>query len=199
MYCFFKEYWCGAKQDYIFPKHVAFESKLDTDLFEFAKNKTLPTSVAFSPQGSKFAAICTDRRVRVFNFVTGKLVSISSLHSILKLQNYSFFQMLVLDETLPRFTELQQTCQQLPNMEFGRRMAVERDLEKSDAIALANIIFDESGYFIMYATLLGIKLINLYSNRCVKIIGKNENLRILQLALYQGKQCTGLCLHNVCL
>lgn len=65
-------------------------------------------------------------------------------------------------------------------------MAVERDLEKSDAASLANIVFDSSGYFIMYATLLGIKLVNLYSNRCAKIIGKNENLRILQIALYQG-------------
>ena len=28
--------------------------------------------------------------------------------------------------------------QQLPNMEFGRRMAAERDLEKSDSFALVN-------------------------------------------------------------
>ncbi|XP_018565250.1 peptidylprolyl isomerase domain and WD repeat-containing protein 1 [Anoplophora glabripennis] len=161
------EYWTGIKQDCIFPKNVAFDSKLDTDLYEFAKNKTTPTGLAFSPEGKKFATICTDRRVRVFNFITGKLV-------------------LVLDETLPRFTEFQQNKQQLPNMEFGRRMAIERDLEKSESHELANIIFDSSGHFIMYATLLGIKLINLYSNRCVRIIGKNENLRILNIALYQG-------------
>lgn len=92
-----------------------------------------------------------------------------------------------MDETLPRFTEFQQNKQQLPNMEFGRRMAIERDLEKSESYELANIIFDASGHFIMYATLLGIKLINLYSNKCVRIIGKNENLRILNIALYQGK------------
>ena len=29
--------------------------------------------------------------------------------------------------------------QQLPNMEFGRRMAVERDLEKSDQYSHCNI------------------------------------------------------------
>jgi peptidylprolyl isomerase domain and WD repeat-containing protein 1 len=124
--------------------------------------------LAFSPDGGRFAVISTDRRVRVFNFTTGKLVR-------------------VLDETLPRFTELQQATQQLPNMEFGRRMAVERDLEKSEAVSLANIVFDYSGHFIMYATLLGIKLVNLYSNKCVRIIGKNENLRLLNIALYQGK------------
>lgn len=68
------EYWSGLKNDCSFPKNVKFESKLDTDLFEFAKNKTFPTGLAFSPDGGKFATISTDRRVRVFNFVTGKLV-----------------------------------------------------------------------------------------------------------------------------
>lgn len=58
-------------------------------------------------------------------------------------------------------------------------------MEKSESVNFANIIFDESGHFIMYATLLGIKLINLYTNRCVRIIGKTENLRPLRLALFQ--------------
>ncbi|XP_072379062.1 peptidylprolyl isomerase domain and WD repeat-containing protein 1 [Diabrotica undecimpunctata] len=161
------EYWHGSKHDYDFPKNIGFDSKLDTDLFEFAKNKTVPTGLAFSNDGKKFATISTDRKIRVFNFLKGKLI-------------------LVLDESLPRFSDHQHKTQQLPNMEFGRRMAVERDLEKSDSFELANIIFDESGYFIMYATLLGIKLVNIHTNRCVKIIGKNENLRMLNIALYQG-------------
>ncbi|CAH0549023.1 unnamed protein product [Brassicogethes aeneus] len=161
------EYWTSIKQDCIFPKNVFFDSKLDTDLFEFAKNKTLPTGLSFSPDGKRFAVISLDRRVRVFNFLTGKLIR-------------------VLDESLPRFTELQHKTQQLPNMEFGRRMAVERDLEKSEAFHNANIVFDDSGHFIMYASLLGIKLVNLYTNKCVRIIGKNENLRVLNIALYQG-------------
>lgn len=96
------EYWSGAKYEYNFPKCVHFDSKLDTDLFEFAKNKTYPTGLCFSGDGKKFATISVDRKVRIFNFLTGKLNR-------------------VLDETLPRFTELQQATQQLPNMEFGRR------------------------------------------------------------------------------
>nr|XP_023014768.1 peptidylprolyl isomerase domain and WD repeat-containing protein 1-like [Leptinotarsa decemlineata] len=68
------EYWAGNKQDYIFPRNVSFDSKLDTNLFEFAKNKTVPSGLAFSPDGKKFATISSDRKVRVFNFVTGKLV-----------------------------------------------------------------------------------------------------------------------------
>nr|XP_034189826.1 peptidylprolyl isomerase domain and WD repeat-containing protein 1 isoform X2 [Osmia lignaria] len=161
------EYWTGPKMEYKFPKCVSFDSKLDTDLFEFAKNKTYPCGLAVSPDGKKFASLSGDRKVRVFNFRTGKLYR-------------------VFDETLQRFTELQQTTQQLPNMEFGRRMAVERELDKTET-NLGNIVFDESGYMILYSTMLGVKLVNLYTNRCIKIMGKPENIRPMQLALFQGK------------
>ncbi|XP_034835449.1 peptidylprolyl isomerase domain and WD repeat-containing protein 1 [Maniola hyperantus] len=162
------EYWTGPKYEYEFPRNVKFKSKLNTDLFDFVKNKTYPTALDFSPDGKKMASISLDRKVRVFHFLTGKL------HK-------------VLDESLQRFQELQHQTQQLPNMEFGRRMATERDLDKSEAAQLANIVFDISGHFIAYSTMLGVKLINLATNRCVAMLGKPENLRPLQLALFQGR------------
>ncbi|KAF5292653.1 hypothetical protein FQR65_LT11205 [Abscondita terminalis] len=161
------EYWGNLRYEFQFPSHLHFDSKLETDLYEFAKKKATLYNLSFSPDGMRFATLASDRRIRIFNTLTGKIVRI-------------------LDESLPRFTELQQASQQLPNMEFGRRMAVERDLEKSDSSHLANIQYDKSGNFILYTTLLGIKLVNLHTNRCVRIIGKNENLRLLQIALYQG-------------
>lgn len=99
------EYWTGPKSEYKFPKCVRFDSKLDTDLFEFAKNKTYPCGLAISPDGKKFASLNRDRRVRIFHFLTGKLYR-------------------VFDESLQRYTELQQTTLQLPNMEFGRRHVI---------------------------------------------------------------------------
>lgn len=121
------EYWTGAKTDYTFPgKIVSFESKLDTgkwchcqtkhihfkttnkfnlftiDLYEFAKNKTIVSGLDFSPDGRRFATLSTDRKVRVFTFLTGKLIR-------------------VFDETLVRYQEIQQTKHALPNMEFGRK------------------------------------------------------------------------------
>ena len=63
-------------------------------------------------------------------------------------------------------------------------MAVEKELDKTEA-NLGNIVFDESGYMIFYSTMLGIKLVNIYTNRCIRIIGKTENLRPMQLALFQ--------------
>lgn len=65
------------------------------------------------------------------------------------------------------------------------RMAVERDFEKSDSWKLMNLMFDESGYMLLYPTMLGVKVVNLYTNRCVRLLGKPENLRILRIALFQ--------------
>ena len=96
------EYWQGMKNDYQFPKCVRFESKLDTDLFEFAKAKTYVTSLAFTPDGKKFATISFDRKVRIFSFLTGKLIK-------------------VLDETTQRFVEAQQDQQQIPAIEFNKK------------------------------------------------------------------------------
>lgn len=66
-------------------------------------------------------------------------------------------------------------------------MANERDLEKTDWLSYANIEFDYSGHFVVYPTPIGIKLVNIETNRCIKIIGKGDNLRPLNVALLQGR------------
>lgn len=67
-------------------------------------------------------------------------------------------------------------------------MAVERDLDKSEFNTNNNILFDISGHFIMYPTMLGIKVINIDTNRCVSILGKTDNIRPLHIALFQVLQ-----------
>lgn len=66
-------------------------------------------------------------------------------------------------------------------------MAQERDLEKSEALHWANIQFDSSGHFILYPTMIGIKLVNIETNRCHTIIGKGDNVRPLHCAVFQGR------------
>ncbi|XP_068142122.1 peptidylprolyl isomerase domain and WD repeat-containing protein 1 [Drosophila tropicalis] len=163
------EYWQNSKHDYKFPQRlVNFETKLDTNLYEFAKQKTQVTGLAATPNGKRFAAISTDRKVRIFQFHTGKLIR-------------------VFDEALTTYTQMQQTPHALPNMEFGRRMAAERDLEKTSQNNMFNIMFDGTGHFLLYPTMLGIKVINVTTNRCVTILGKTDNIRPLQVALFQGR------------
>jgi len=161
------EYWSGQMNDYKFPSNLKFEFKTDTDLFEFVANKTYVTSLNFSKDGSQFVTASGDRKVCIFRFLTGKKIK-------------------VLDENIKRLIEIQKETQILPNMEFGQRVAVERDLEKSESFASINPVFDDTGHFLIYPTMIGIKIINTYTNKCVRILGKNENVRFLRIALYQG-------------
>lgn len=77
---------------------------------------------------------------------------------------------------------------QLDDMEFGRRLAIEREIEKvkGGQSTTVNAVFDESGNFVIYPTLLGIKVVNIRTNKVVRLIGKAETQRFMNLALYQG-------------
>ncbi|XP_055342892.1 peptidylprolyl isomerase domain and WD repeat-containing protein 1-like [Paramacrobiotus metropolitanus] len=163
------EYWRGASGDYKFPQDLLkFEFKSDTDLFDFASSKSVPTGIDFSKDGKLMATIATDRKVRVFRFLTGK-----------------FYK--VLDESIKSFTSSLDVTSKMSIVERERRIAVERELEKSEAFNYANILFDDSGNFVLYATLLGTKVVNLVTNRISRVLGKSEGLRFLSLALFQGK------------
>lgn len=70
------EYWTSLPTEFKFPKNVQWEYKTDTDLYEFAKHKAYPTCLAFSPDGKKMATIASDRKVRIFRFLTGKLMRV---------------------------------------------------------------------------------------------------------------------------
>lgn len=149
-----------------------FQYKSSTSLFEFKKARSLPSSITISPAGSQFATFSfPDRKIRVFDFPTGRL------H-----RTY--------DESLLTVTEMQQAgtaLQKLEDVEFGRRLAVERELENPAIQHRINVIFDESGNFILYGSILGTKVINTLTNRVVKVYGKDEPFRSLNIALYQGQ------------
>lgn len=71
-------------------------------------------------------------------------------------------------------------------MEFGRRLAGERMLMKSTQPSCLNAVFDESGHFLIYPTIFGIKVVNTHSNKVVRLIGKSEPHRFMNVAIYQG-------------
>ena len=132
------EYWTGSRHDYTFPRNVSFDSKLDTDLFEFAKEKTTVLAVEFSLNGKLMATLSKDRKIRMFDFLSGKITQ-------------------TIDESLEVYSNIQQSTPQLANMEFGRRIAIEKDIERNEANQYSNLVFDESGLFLIYGSLLGVK------------------------------------------
>ncbi|KAK4617373.1 Peptidyl-prolyl cis-trans isomerase cyp15 [Fulvia fulva] len=165
------EYW-QPSGSFEKPDNV-FEIKSSTSLFEFKKAKSVPSSITLSPTGEQFATFSfPDRKVRLFDFATGKLQ-----------RTY--------DESITTITEMHQagtlTKQPLEAIEFGRRIAVERELEHPAVRNRINVIFDESGHFVLYGSILGTKVINTFSNRVVQIYGRDEPFRPLNLALYQGQ------------
>ena len=164
------EYWRPSGR-YEKPDNV-FQYKSSTDLFEFKKSKSQPSSITISPSGSHFVTFSfPDRKIRVFDFPTGKLYR-------------------VYDESISTITEMQQAgtaLQKLDEVDFGRRLAIERELENPSVKNKINVAFDESSNFIIYGSIVGIKVINTFTNRVVKVYGKDESFRSLNLALYQGQ------------
>ncbi|KAI9745684.1 MAG: hypothetical protein M1818_001218 [Claussenomyces sp. TS43310] len=162
------EYWRPGTWEK--PDNV-FQYKSSTNLFEFKKAKSVPATITISPTGKQFAIFSfPDRKVRVFDFPTGK--------------TYRTY-----DESLQTIEEMQQAgtaLQKLEDVEFGRRLAVERELETPGLKDKCNVIFDETGHFIIYGSMLGTKVVNTYTNRVMKVYGRDENFRPLALAIYQG-------------
>ena len=164
------EYW-QPSGSYEKPESV-FKFKSATNLFEFKKAKAVPTSITLSPDGSRFVTVSfPDRKIRIFDFASGKLQ-----------RTY--------DESLKVVEEMQQAgtaLQKLDAVEFGRRIAQEREIESPALRNKFNVVFDESGHFILYGSYLGIKVLNTYTNQVAKVYGKEEGFRPLTLAIYQGQ------------
>ncbi|EFN51411.1 hypothetical protein CHLNCDRAFT_28079, partial [Chlorella variabilis] len=161
------EYWSAST--YRQPEEeVQFRFKLDTGVPQL-----LSRGLPFTAQ-SMCSVAPPRRKVRVFRFATGKLS-----------RTY--------DESLQATNELQRSQSELYRLDpidYGRRVAVEKELAADPEAPKSNAVFDESGNFLLYATLLGIKVINLVTSRVVRIIGKVESTeRFLSIALYQvGRQ-----------
>jgi peptidylprolyl isomerase domain and WD repeat-containing protein 1 len=166
------EYW--DTESYELPKIAQFEYKSDTSLFEFVINKTTVTSLEFSPNGQLFVTASRDAKVRVFRVATGKLMK-------------------VYDDSTAEIDRAQKEVDNIFKMDaidYGRRAALEREIQKSivaETVPAPNVIFDESSNFLIWATMAGIKFVNLHTNKLVRLLGKTENTqRFLRVSLFQG-------------
>ncbi|KAE9393172.1 peptidyl-prolyl cis-trans isomerase [Gymnopus androsaceus JB14] len=173
----FVEYWQPV-EPFGLPKNVLgmWSYKSETDLYEFKKSKSTPTCITLSPNSSSFVTFSLpDRQIRIFSVLTGKLI-----------RKY--------DESLTAIQEMQQAgtaVYKVEDMEFGRRLAAERELELPGPDGQVpgrwiNVVWDESGSFVIYGSLLGIKIVNTVTNRVARLLGKEEAVRFLNMSIYQG-------------
>eukprot|EP01132_Coremiostelium_polycephalum_P007544 gene7544-9275_t len=187
------EYWSTDQSKFgSEPTNLKFKFKMDTDLYDFFKMKSYPVSLSLNistkeggadkKSGKYFSMMGRDRKVRIYNYLTGKL------HRVYD-ESFAFLNQIQKSED-PTYT--------IDSGDFGRRMAVERDIDtmfdnfvkditKNQSPPPPNAIFDETGNFLIYPTLIGIKFVNIITNKVVRLLGKIENsTRFLGLSLYQG-------------
>lgn len=118
---------------------------------------------------------CRDKFYRIFHFKSGKLYR--EYNESLKYYIENYHSLIKTD------------VNRIEKSDLDKRLVVERELEKYiDIIPPLNIQFDETNSYIFYSSILGIKLIDLKSERLIKILGKSESSeRFLTLNLFQGK------------
>ncbi|GAA5982897.1 hypothetical protein JCM11641_002620 [Rhodosporidiobolus odoratus] len=175
------EYW-EPRDPFEKPDGVEWTSKAQTGLYEFKKTKSTPVALSLSPTYDSFAILSLpDLRLTTFSFSTGRL-----------LRAY--------DESLTAVQEMQQAGTAgvtLDSMELGRRLAVEKELERlsleavkegrmGTTASVGNPTWDETGKFVIYPTLLGIKVVNTVTNKVSRILGKDETVRFVHASLFQG-------------
>jgi peptidylprolyl isomerase domain and WD repeat-containing protein 1 len=178
-------YWCPNDIQNL-PSQVLFKSKLDTDLFDLMKKKLISLTLEFNPTGEQFALLAknsTQRKLFLFDTLKGKILKIFDEHMDIYKELHERLQAKRDDNE-----EKKSKLNILNNVEYSRRLTIEKDLEKNDSVySLINLQFDSSSTFLFYSTLYGIKMLNLRNNSIRHFFGTTENARFIRLALYQAQ------------
>lgn len=164
---------------------IQFSSKMDTDLYNLVKKKIHAIAFTMSPTGQNFAIYGSDRKVRLFDFRTGKTV-------------------VQYDERMKVYEkQLSSGKSTMDAIDFGNRAAREREMGDTTIMdtdkgktnyqecgnQVLTIQFDPSGRYLILPTMIGVKVIEWSTNKCKKVIGKGDasTLRFLGGALILGK------------
>lgn len=150
------------------PLNLRFEYKVQTDLYVIVQNKELVLSLCISPNGDLFCVCTLSRKIRIFQYLTGKLLNVIN-------EGYEEYQTIQANPN---------SSYRLERIEFHRRMALEKDIDKSRE----KIIFswDESSEILVYGSYIGIKFVNVFTGTLLRLIGKDETQRFTQIFLFQG-------------
>ena len=101
----------------------------------------------------------------------------------------------ILDESIDYYKQNQSNTNErssertdrLQEMELRRRIAVEKELERTNEIRGWKAIFDNTDTLLIYSCILGIKVVHVGSGVCVRVFGKDEGTRFIEISLYQGE------------
>lgn len=149
---------------------IAYESKIETDLYDLQKKKgAFAVAIAATPH--YFSVYSSNHKIRVFDFVTAKILATFSEGIKVYDQIHSNFG--------------------LDGMEYGKRAATEREIQSETAIYGARpdvttdqrftFQFDNTGHFLLIPCMLGIKVLDWRKPAIAAMVGQADsgNLRFV--------------------
>ncbi len=156
---------------------VTFTSKFDTDLYSILKKKAHVISLTISPSGSHFAVYGSDRKIRLFEFRSGK--SVVQYDERMKVYDAQVQKRQALGES--------SSSNGMDAIDYGNRAAREKEMSdttimnvKSDTSyqecgnQSLSLQFDPSGRYLIVPTIIGVKVIEWSTNKCRKVIAKGD-------------------------
>jgi peptidylprolyl isomerase domain and WD repeat-containing protein 1 len=147
---------------------LAYESKASTDLYKLIKKKTYARSIVMT--NNYFAVYASDHKIHLFQLSTGNI-----------LVRY--------DERLDVYAAKIGVPHGMDSIEFGKRAATERELERQSGLPISQLVqMDSSEEYLLVSTMVGIKIIEWKKNKVVKTIGKADasQVRFLSFCLSLG-------------
>ena len=168
---------------------ISFNSKLnDTDLYSLLRKKTHAICLAVSPSGTLFCIYGADRKVRIFDYKTGKI----TVQYDERMKVYDAMvqrQQKQLAANNGNDDLIGSNSNGMDAIDYGKRAATEREmsetfiLNKTERTKISTqecgyqslmVQFDSTGKYILLPTILGIKAIHLPTNRSNIIVGKGD-------------------------
>lgn len=173
---------------------VTFQSKLDTDLYTLIKKKIHVLSLAICPTGDKFAIYGSDRKIRLYEFSTGKIL-------VQYDERMKIYEKRV-QHNHSDGSNHQSVDDGMDAIDYGNRAAREREMGDTSILCATmaknvyqecgnqslKIEFDPTGRYLIVPTILGMKVIECSTHKCRKIIGRGDASTLRFLG---GVMCLG--------
>jgi peptidylprolyl isomerase domain and WD repeat-containing protein 1 len=134
------------------PKNLLFEYKAETDLYSLSQNKLTCLSLSVSSNGKYMAIMSKDKVIRIFTFLTGKIFK--TYNESLKYYFENSSDIISNDQS------------KMEKHTFDKKLVLERETEKYiDHLPSLNVQFDESNKYIVFSSIIGIKIMNFHNDR----------------------------------
>mmetsp|Transcript_4536 Transcript_4536/g.5559 ORF Transcript_4536/g.5559 Transcript_4536/m.5559 type:complete len:418 (+) Transcript_4536:2-1255(+) len=152
---------------------------MDTDLYSLLRKKNFAVSIAISPTGNHFAIYGSDRKVRLFEYKTGKSV-------VQYDERMKVYDAMVQKQMEKNASGASSNSSSMDNIDYGKRAARERELSETSIMGSTDnsfqecgnqsmkIQFDPSGRYLLLPTIIGIKVIEWSTSKCKKVMGKGD-------------------------